>query len=93
MLDASMPARNRIDSVKALDGLAGGNDPEGVPAADRYSIVINLGADSYGKPIVEKFDRSIKIDPWDVDPNDEIGLTPEQSMLANNAKGDDDGAF
>jgi hypothetical protein len=60
--------RHRIDACKTLNDFAA-NGQAGVPAADRFQIVINLGADLDGKPIVEKYDRSIAIDVNDVDPN------------------------
>ena len=66
--DAAASPKHRIDSAKVLNDFSA-NGPAGVPAADRFSIVINLGADVDGKPIVEKYDRSIKVDVNDVDPN------------------------
>ena len=39
------------------------NGPQGTPAADRFIIQINLGADTL------RFDKSIAIDPNDRDPH------------------------
>jgi hypothetical protein len=63
MLDPAASPKHRIDSAKVLDQFAA-NGLEAAPAADRFVITINLGAD------VLKFDKSIAIDPNDVDPND-----------------------
>ena len=63
MLDANASPKHRIDASKTLDAFAA-NGPEAAPAADRFVITINLGAD------VLKFDKSIAIDANDVDPND-----------------------
>lgn len=65
MLDANVSPRHRIDSAQALDAFAA-TRPEGVPAADRFQITINLGGDSD----VLRFNKSINIDPNDTDPND-----------------------
>jgi hypothetical protein len=60
--------RHRIDACKTLNDFAA-NGPAGIPAADRFQIVINLGADLDGRPIVEKYDRSITVDVNDIDPH------------------------
>jgi hypothetical protein len=58
--DAAANPRHRIDSARVLDDFAA-NGPAAVPAADRFQIVINLGADSDGKPVIETYDKSIAI--------------------------------
>ena len=68
MNSADSNDRHRIDACKTLNDFAA-NGPQGAPASDRFQIVINLGADLDGKPIVEKYDRSITIDPNDRDPH------------------------
>jgi hypothetical protein len=35
-------------------------------AAERFVITINLGADTEGKPVIEKYDKSVEIDANDV---------------------------
>jgi hypothetical protein len=62
MLDDKASPKHRIDSAKVLDGLAA-NGPQGVPAADRILIQINLGSD------VEYFNKSRAVtadDPDDI---------------------------
>ena len=61
-------ARHVIDSVKALDALATGG-AEAAAAGSRFEITINLGADLDGNPIIEKYSKSVAINPDDVDPN------------------------
>jgi len=83
MLDPAASPKHKIDSAKVLDQFAA-NGPEAAPAADRFVITINLGAD------VLKFDKSIAIDANDVDPNDTSttprGLLP---IIAANKRKDD----
>jgi hypothetical protein len=83
MNDPSANPRHRIDSAKVLDDFAS-NGPAGVPAADRFQIVINLGSDTL------RFDKSIAPDPNDVDPND-IDTTGVIAAIAMNKPGSDDG--
>jgi hypothetical protein len=66
MRDPNANARHVIDSVKVLDGLAA-NGTEAAAAA-RFSIVINLTAD--GSDHIERFNKSIAIDPNDTNPVD-----------------------
>jgi hypothetical protein len=91
MNSAGANDRHRIDACKVLNDFAA-NGPAGVPAADRFQIVINLGADLEGKPIVEKYDKSIAIDVNDVDPN-HIDDTPHGPwpVIAANKRKDDGG--
>jgi len=80
MLDPAASPKHRIDSAKVLDQFAA-NGPEAAPAADRFIITINLGDD------VLHFDKSIAIDPNDVDPND----TNTKMLPITAAKKKDDG--
>jgi hypothetical protein len=82
MLDPAASPKHRIDSAKVLDQFAA-NGPEAAPAADRFVITINLGDD------VLKFDKSIAIDPNDVDPNDTN--TKMLPIIATKKKDDGDG--
>jgi hypothetical protein len=68
--DDDASPRHRIESARELRTIAA-NGPEAAPAADRFQITINLGAD-----VVERYDKSIAIDPNDVDPND-TDTTPQ----------------
>src|SRR5262245_51540834 len=70
MLDASASPKHRIDASKTLDAFAA-NGPEAASATDRFQIVINLG-----DGVVERYDKSIAIDPNDIDPND-TDTTPQ----------------
>jgi hypothetical protein len=69
MRDPNANERHRIDSIKTLDALAS-TGAEAAAAGARFEITINLGADLDGKPIVEKYSKSIAIDANDTDPND-----------------------
>jgi hypothetical protein len=91
MDDPSASPRHRVDAIKTLDGFAA-NGLQGAPAADRFSIVINLGADLEGRPIVEKYDRSIKVDVNDVDPHHPENI-PQGGfpVIAANRRKDDGG--
>jgi hypothetical protein len=81
LLNTNIPARSRIDSAKTLDSLAA-NGPANTPAAaDRFHIVINLGADVDGKPIIESYNKSIKPDVNDIDPN--ACPLPQQGISIN----------
>ena len=80
MLDDNANARHRIDSAKVLNDFAA-NGPAGAPAADRFQIVINLGADTL------RFDKSIEVNPHDVDPND---AGPMIAAIAVKKSTDDD---
>ena len=84
LMDDNANARHRIDSAKALNDFAA-DGPAGAPAGDRFIIQINLGADTDGRPIVEKFNKSIAINADDVDP-DNMGM-----MAAIAAKKSQDG--
>jgi len=80
--DDAVSPRHRIESARELRQIAA-NGPEAAPAADRFVITINLGAE------VLHFDKSIAIDANDVDPND----TPQElpAIVAANQRKDDGG--
>src|SRR5262252_17307 len=62
--DANLAAAT--DVGKLLMKGAGVGEPKSEKAnTERFSIQINLGADQDGKEIVEKYDKSISIDPND----------------------------
>jgi hypothetical protein len=93
MLDPAANAKHKIDSIKVLDQLAD-NGAQAAAAAARFVIQINLGADADGKEIVERYSKSIAINPDDVDPNDAgTSTTPPDTMIAAIAtnKDSDDG--
>ena len=71
--------KHRLDACKVLDTFAA-NGPAGVPAADRFVIQINLGADTL------TFNKSIKPDPNDIDPS-EIGTAPTSEVVIANSQG------
>ena len=80
--DVSASPRHRVDAIKVLDTFAA-NGPQGVPAADRFLIQINLGSDSL------VFNKSIRpLEPGEIDPDD-IDTTPTIAATAN--KKDDGG--
>jgi hypothetical protein len=61
MSDSSASPKHRIDSIKALDSLAGGGpEGDGATATDRFIITINLSSD--GVDQVLHFDKNIKPD-------------------------------
>jgi hypothetical protein len=82
--DDGTSARHRIESARELRQIAA-NGPEAAPASDRFQIIINLGGD------IERYDKSIEINPNDVDPND-IDSTPQGLLpiiVAKKRDGDD----
>jgi len=83
--DDSASPRHRIESARELRQIAA-NGPEAAPAADRFVITINLGAE------VLHFDKSIAIDANDVDPND-TDTAPQglPAIVAANQRKDDGG--
>jgi len=83
MCDERASPRHRVDSVKALDALAGG-ETQAAPEQDRFRIVINLGAD---QRLV--FDKAIKPDaPRTID------HAPQELLpiIAAKKDSDDDGS-
>jgi hypothetical protein len=86
--DDGTSARHRIESARELRQIAA-NGPEAAPASDRFQIIINLGGD------IERYDKSIEINPNDVDPND-IDSTPQGLLpiiVAKKRDGDDGGTY
>ena len=57
---------DRIDACKVLDDFSA-TGPAAAPASDRCQITMNLGSDLDGKPVIEKYDKSIAIDANDGD--------------------------
>jgi hypothetical protein len=78
-------ARHVIDAVKTLDTLVG--TEAAAAAATRFSIVINLTAD--GGDHIERFNKSIAVDPNDTDPDADI--TDVVAAIATNKKDDGGG--
>ena len=93
MTDVTQNARHRIDSAKLLNDFSANGPGQSAPASDRFSIVINLGADLEGRPIVEKYDRSKKVDVNDIDPHhiDDTPHGPWPIITANRRKDDGSG--
>jgi hypothetical protein len=85
MLDPAASPKHRIDSAKVLDQFAA-NGPQSAPAGDRFIITINLGTDVSGAEVVEHYNKSIAINPDDVDPNDAGAVA-----TITTTKKDDDG--
>jgi hypothetical protein len=84
--DPDSNARHVIDAVKVLDTLASGGG-EAATAGARFVIQINLGSDVDGKPIIEKYNKSIAINVDDTAPND----TDTTDVIAAKKNEDDDG--
>ena len=61
--DVSASPRHRVDAIKVLDDFSATGPENTAPAADRFVIQINLGADH-----TERYSKSIKPDADDVDP-------------------------
>jgi hypothetical protein len=64
MNDDNANARYRLDACKVLDDFSA-TGPTAAAAQDRFQITINLGADVDGRPVIEKYDKSIAIDAND----------------------------
>ena len=79
--------RHDTRSTKQHSAIAA-NGPEATPATDRFQIIINLGAD-----VVERYDKSIAVNPNDVDPFNDVGATPQGllTVIAAKKKDDDSG--
>ena len=84
MRDPNANARHRIDSIRALDGLAS-TGAEAAAAGARFEITINLGADH-----IEHYSKSIAIDPDDTNPNS-IDTTDVIAAITMNKLKDDGG--
>jgi hypothetical protein len=66
-LDMREPLVAATDVAKLLAKNAGVGEGKGEkPMSERFVITINLGADVDGKPVVEKYDKSITIDANDI---------------------------
>ena len=63
MTDESSNARHKIEAIRELRQTAISESPNSPSQNERFVIQINLGAD------VEVYNKSIKIDPKDVDPD------------------------
>ena len=85
MSDPAASPRHRVDAIKVLDDFAA-NPGNAAPAADRFQITINLGAD-----LQLKFDKSRMPDVHDVDPH-HIDDTPQGLLPVIAAKKGDDGS-
>ena len=82
MDDPQANARHRVDSIKALDALAGGE--QAAPASDeRFRIVINLSADE--KIVIDKGIKPVA--PKTIDHDDPT--PPLLAMIAANKRTDD----
>jgi len=83
--DDGTSARHRIESARELRQIAA-NGPGAAPASDRFQITINLG------DVVERYDKSIAVNPNDVDPFNDVGATPQGLLTVIAAKKKDDGS-
>jgi hypothetical protein len=88
MTDPAASPRHRVDAIKTLDTFAS-NGPEGTTAGTRFVIQINLGTDRDGKEIIERYDRSIEVNPNDRDPHDPNPTTQMFPAIAAKKKDDD----
>src|SRR5262245_13239974 len=63
--------KHKIEAFKELRQTASiGTDAEGQRDSDRFIISIVLTADGAGPEVVEHYNKSIEVNPNDVDPND-----------------------
>jgi hypothetical protein len=62
----NLGAATEVAKFLAKNAGIGNDKGDGRPGAERFVITINLGADVDGKPVVEKYDKSIAIDANDV---------------------------
>ena len=85
MRDPNANERHRIDLIKTLDALAS-TGAEAAAAGARFEITINLGADH-----IERYSKSIAIDPTDTDPNDVDTTDVIAAITMNKSKGGGDG--
>lgn len=83
--DVSASPRHRVDAIKTLDSFTG-NPQEGAPAADRFVITINLGADH-----VEVYNKSISINADDTVPNDGSPAAASRALPVVDKRWDDGG--
>ena len=74
-LDANeaLPAATGVASLLMKTAGVGGDSKPAANMAERFVITINLGADVEGKEIVEKYNKSVDVNPNDIDPGKLIG--------------------
>ena len=83
--DSASP-RHRIEAAREIRQVAA-NGPEAAPAADRFIITINMGADQ-----VLRFNKSRNVNPHDIEPLEEIeDVPPLLAIMAANKQGSDGG--
>lgn len=75
--------RHRLDAAKVLNDLAANPADNSPAAAGFFQITINLGADTDGKPVIERYNKPITICADDVVPNDGSVPRPGPSTIAN----------
>ncbi len=69
--DVGANSRHRLDAGALIDKLAANGPEAAIVDSNRFSIIINLGADVSGKEIIERFDKSIRpLEPGETDPDD-----------------------
>lgn len=64
--EEKLPDATEVAKFFARNAGVGVDKPDAKSAAERFVITINLGADTEGKPLIEKYDKSIAIDANDV---------------------------
>jgi hypothetical protein len=67
-------AATEIAKLFSRNAGIGEGKTDGKSASERFIITINLGSDTEGKPMVEKFDKSVAIDVHDVGTAGEAGV-------------------
>jgi hypothetical protein len=86
-LSTAEPLTSVIETLKMVSKIAGVGDNKPTPAgaAERFVITINLGADVEGKPVIEHFNKSIEVNPNDIDPG--RGITDGQGQAGSGKNG------
>jgi hypothetical protein len=64
--EENLAAQTDVAKLFARNAGIGETRQEGTNTAERFIISINLGADVEGKPIIEKFDKSVEINANDI---------------------------
>jgi hypothetical protein len=67
-LKEPLPAATDVAKLLARNAGIGEAKSEAKGASERFVITINLGADTEGKPVIEKYDKSLTVDAHDIDP-------------------------
>jgi hypothetical protein len=67
-LKEPLPAATDVAKLLARNAGIGEAKSEAKGSSERFVITINLGADTEGKPIIEKYDKSLTVDAHDIDP-------------------------